>query len=53
MLAAGDRLTVTNQELSIARGDRLVARLDKAHPQACLLLGFSDEDDLKEEGGHA
>ena len=53
LLAAGDRLTVTNQELSIARGDRLVARLDKAHPQACLLLGFSDEDDLKEEGGHA
>ena len=42
LLADGDRLTVTDQTLVISRGDRLVARLTKAHPTACMLLGFSE-----------
>lgn len=40
LLLAGDRLTVTRSEISIARGDRLVGRLSKDHPEACLLLDF-------------
>ena len=41
LLAAGDRLTVTDRELSIALADKLVARLVKQSPDACLLLGFA------------
>ncbi len=45
LLAAGDRLTVTDEELQVARADRLVARLPKAAPGACLLFGFAPTED--------
>jgi hypothetical protein len=41
LLEHGDRLTVTDRDVLISRGDKPVARLIKQQPDACLLLAFS------------